>query len=319
MTTFNISYRTTDFFYNSIDINGRGVIDTFPFNLSNVIVWASEVTRKDISNFSNATNIFDLSLSNVIIDPKNDFVNTFLPGNIVFNNNFLSSQISIESQVKPKKKLSTEAKIEFDKNGLKKQTNVKNPDGGTSTIYGDAEFQRCNVREVCTIKHLHFSCSTQSVDGDCNCVCTGPAVYDNTPHSHCTTFTNDIKDPEQAIVQAYKQKSGLANWATTYVRNEYKSGSVKIEGNNAFIPYSNIYDLSNNSYLIRQLIYDYYVEVNKNKKYMEKLSNQINIYSKNKIAAMDSSVIYKTNYVNVFNIISGIFIVSGYIYINAIK
>jgi hypothetical protein len=313
MSTYNIQYGKKDFFYNSMDINGGGVIDTFPFDVSYVTIWANTVTGKALANFSGAVNIFDLSLANIILNPTYDFKNSFLKGNLLFNNTFSSASIKTSSPGGGNGGAHIGNIIYGNVKG------VRNPDGGTSTVIGNPGYQRCNFREVCTIKHLHYSCTTQKNNDDCNCLCTGPPVYDDTPHSHCSTFTNDIPNAEQAVVAAYKKKSGLGSWASTY--SGTGRGAVTLDSTNGDVnvPYSNYDDLSSNDILVRTLIYDYYAEVYKNKTYMEKLSTQMDLYDTKQKATMDSSVDYKTKYLNVFNIITGILVVSGYIYVNAKK
>lgn len=319
MSTYNIQYGKKDFFYNSMDINGGGVIDTFPFSLDNVITWATTKEPSNTANFNKAVNIFDKSLANVILNQTYDFKNSFLKGNLLFNNTFSTALINTSTSGGGSGGGGVSGGTSRKYGNVK---GVRNPDGGTSTIIGDPGYQRCNFREVCTIKHLHYSCTTQKSNDDCNCLCTGPPVYDDKPHSHCSTFTNDIVNAEQAVVAAYKQKSGLGNWASTYGGTGTGTGKGPITLTTtgaANVPYSNYDDLSSNDILVRTLIYDYYAEVYKNKTYMEKLSTQMDLYDTKQKATMDSSVDYKTKYLNVFNIITGILVVSGYIYVNAKK
>jgi hypothetical protein len=321
MATYNITYGKQDFFYNSMDQNGLGVIDTFPFDVDSVITWARNVTENQEDFAYTPIDIFDVSLASVIMNSTYDFGNSFLKGNMVFNNTFNPSTVDTTSRGGSTGGLYTpdSSNPKPTMGGLPYVSGVVNPDGGTSNVIGIAKNQRCNFRPVCTIKHLHYSCTTQNVTNngrsDCNCLCTGPPVLDDSPHSHCTTFTNDIEDPKAAVYSAYTQKSGLAAWASSTTTST--NSSTTYSDPNFIVPYANYTDLSNNDGLLRQLICNYYEEVYQNKQYMQTLSAQIDTYATNNKATIDSTVNYKTNYLNLFNIVSGIFIVSGYIYVMA--
>ena len=79
--------------------------------------------------------------------------------------------------------------------------------------------------------------------------------------------------------------------------------------------YKNEATLLNNDAKIRELVYQYYIEVNKNIQLQKTLHNNNNKDVTMSQTMMDANVQYKSQYLNVFNIVAGIFCVSGYIYI----
>jgi hypothetical protein len=86
--TFTVEYKSGDFFYNTVATEQNShLLATFPFTKEKVMKWANEVAKPN-PPITSINNIFDPKISKIILNPDYDFKNTFLPGNIVFNNNF---------------------------------------------------------------------------------------------------------------------------------------------------------------------------------------------------------------------------------------
>jgi hypothetical protein len=86
--TFTIEYKNGDFFYNTIDSRKNGnLLATFPFEKEKVLAWANAVATPE-PPIANIDHIFDPKITQIILNSEYDFQNTFLPGNIRFNDNF---------------------------------------------------------------------------------------------------------------------------------------------------------------------------------------------------------------------------------------
>jgi hypothetical protein len=72
--------------------------------------------------------------------------------------------------------------------------------------------------------------------------------------------------------------------------------------------------LNQTNTLIKEAIYLYYLAVNKNFIYKDALENNKNLYNTTNQSLSDSTVKYKNQYLNMFNLLSGIIIAGGYIY-----
>lgn len=86
--TFTLQYKPSDFFYNIVDTGKNAdLLASFPFNEKKLIVWANKVANPE-PPITSISDIFDPQISSIILNPTYDFKNTFLPGNMVFNDNF---------------------------------------------------------------------------------------------------------------------------------------------------------------------------------------------------------------------------------------
>ena len=86
--TYTIEYKNGDFFYNTVATEQNdALLATFPFTKEKVMKWANDVAKPQ-PPITSITNIFDPQISKIILNPNYNFQKTFLPGNIVFNNNF---------------------------------------------------------------------------------------------------------------------------------------------------------------------------------------------------------------------------------------
>ena len=198
--TFTIEYKNGDFFYNTIDTEkNASLLATFPFDTEKVRVWANDVAKPE-PPIESITSIFDPQISQIILNPDYDFQNTFLPGNIVFNNNF--NQLTFDLMNPPKSTTERSAVIsgnimlmpgqgpptvlavnpgesskinwkqdnmnswqsDFDINAkLSQNIPFTDIDGGQSTIIMTTNNPRCKYRKTCSMKHWHYSgkCTTQ--------------------------------------------------------------------------------------------------------------------------------------------------------------
>jgi hypothetical protein len=313
MTTYPINYEDTGFF--SSDPN---VIATIPFSLSAAIEWAKKAEQRPLteSDAGKIGDIFDSKLSIVITNPgnKTDFIDNFLLNNLYLNEDFGAISVSTGSIV-PSNYRPGQVTI---RGYTYKGTLITSSNRSTSYLLGTPSYQRVVYQPVCTINHLHFpdGCNVVEVtssadDSYFKCSCNGTPVFNSEPHSHCQSFTNSATDPETAINLAYSNKGGV-NSRMSYSRTS-GSGS-EVTGDTFPVNYANKDDLENTDRLIREAIYLYYCAVNQNIIYKNQLKDNKKIADTANQALMDSTVKYKTQYLNVFNLLSGIMIAGVYIY-----
>jgi hypothetical protein len=228
-------------------------------------------------------------------------------------------------------------------------------DGGESTIIMTTENPRCKFRKTCTINHWHYSgaCKTQIITGanggtSCKCICTGVPVFNNAPHSHCDAYTinpdgtvlsatGDTTAPTGiglvAAIQGMKMNL-TANFPqspffednnenssfSSYFRGSNKrsntiGGQGGVGGSDVSMPFGNSSKLDQNAATIRNLIYDYYYQVNENIKLQTTIQDKGNKDITSQQILSDANTEYRKGYLNVFNIIVGIFGTGGYIYL----
>ena len=191
---------------------------------------------------------------------------------------------------------------------------------------------RCKyTKNKCTMQHWHYkSCTTQTFynpDGTsyCRCVCKGPSVMDNSPHDHCSPYAvknvtnnNNIDtdtDTDTDKITLTNSISQLISDIKVSVKAARNDGVGKGVKSNFGFDYNNINDLKKNDLEIRTLLYNYYYELNRNIELRDLIIQNNSIDSTSKQALLDANVKYKKEYLQLFNIFSGIFFVSGYIYI----
>lgn len=357
-----MKFRQGDFFYNSLDTTKNAeLLATFPFQSSELIKWANQV--KPDANIQSITNIFDPQISGIIMNPDFDFGNTFLPGNMVFNDNFnkltfdlinlpnnltdsnkfsaingnltiipnsgRSSTLDISSgRINWRQDVTNSWKPDFKLNADVKKKDIPfiDTDGGTSYITQTTNNPRCKYRETCTLNHWHYERCTQQIirnnDGStyCKCVCSGNPVFSNVPHSHCDSYDLNADGSASGPTGKQNQPNNLAllqmikgikmNLTGNFPKPQYGTA-----GGNLNMAYKNEPVLLNNDMKIRELIHRYYMEVHKNIQLQKTLHNNNNKDVTMSQTMMDANVQYKSQYLNVFNIVAGIFCVSGYIYI----
>lgn len=187
---------------------------------------------------------------------------------------------------------------------------------------------RCKYTKTkCTMQHWHYkSCTTQTFynpDGTsyCRCVCKGPPVMDNSPHDHCSPYavknaTNDNNNnTDTEKITLTNSISRLISDIKVSVKAARNDGVGKGVKSNFDFDYNHIDDLKKNDLEIRTLLHDYYHELNRNIELRNLIIQNNSIDSTSKQALLDANVKYKKEYLQLFNIFSGIFFVSGYIYI----
>jgi hypothetical protein len=377
-STISLKYKPNDFFYNVGDpTQNADLIASFPFQKEKVVEWANRVANLEPPLISDTIiDIFDPKISLVILNADYDFKNSFLPGNMVFNDKFDTltmnltgiSTSNISNKISPQsalitgnivlKPISTNDKPttleinsgvtsninwkrdetnawqpDFDINaGLSQQIPFTDIDGGKSTLIMTSGNPRCKYRGVCTMKHWYYSggCTTNIVEegGKTRCVCNclgTPVLGKGEAHSHCDPYTinenGSVSTPQGpvtpptglglvAAIQGIKM-----NLKASFPPSQFFDTATDGIGGNISLPFSNTEQLLQNSQAIRELVFDYYSAVNENitlqKTILEKGSKDIT----SKQALKDANVHYKTEYLNVFNIITGIAGAAGYIFL----
>jgi hypothetical protein len=204
-------------------------------------------------------------------------------------------------------------------------------DGVKTYITNHTTNPRCKYTKKdnqCTKDHWHYqSCTTQTFynpDGTsyCRCVCKGPSVKNATPHDHCSPYvvkdkTDDIKnydDTEKKEILTKTISELITDIKVSVKPAKNDSVATGVQTNFDF-EYNRKPDLSNNDLEIRTLLYNYYYELNRNIELRDLIIQNDSIDSTSKQALLDANVKYKKEYLQLFNIFSGIFFVSGYIYI----
>ena len=377
--TINIKYRQGDFFYNTADKSKNAdLLKTFPFSNKSLITWANKVGKLE-KRIVSITDIFDPQVSGIILNPANDFENSFLKGNLVFNNSF--NQITFDLTNPPKS--NTEESESTDINGTvtlvssnpeigdidldinpgssiswtQDATNSWKPnvdidtvllsediplapikftdtDGGISKITMTTENPRCKYRETCTLNHWHYSgsCQTQIITNNetgstyCKCICSGVPVFDDSPHSHCDTYTVNSDGTGTTAVGTTSAPKGLGllqimdsikgiQGVKMNLSADFPQAKFGSSGGNVSLEYKNAEALKKTDEQIRHMVFQYYQKVNENIQIQKQINTNQNKDTTMSQSMVDATVQYKTEYLNVFNIVAGIFCVSGYIYI----
>ena len=101
--TYSIGFGQNDFFYS--DTNQTNLLETIPFDITKLKAWCTKFSSINITSTSPSI-VFNSEISKIIIDNSQNFINTYMPGNIHINNNFnnialgltASGQLGIESK-----------------------------------------------------------------------------------------------------------------------------------------------------------------------------------------------------------------------------
>jgi len=385
--SFNIGYGLNDFFYDKGNVQLK---TTLPFDKGNLDAWVN--SKDSNAKVTTANNFFDIKITKVVFNNKDDFINKYLPGNILitgannFSNNTFSnfdartSNVTIVSNTngsydrkyaleKGNITLSTNNSskpiiYDFSLNEIGQSSITYKGDGsidvdssiqnGSSTNMAEEEITepglssgvktyitnhttnpRCKYTKKdnrCIKDHWHYqSCTTQTFynpDGTsyCKCVCKGPSVKNANPHDHCSPYvmkeqtnnsndaiTNtDIENKKITLTNSISQLISDIKVSVKPARNDSVATGVQTNFN---FEYNRKQELSNNDLVIRTLLYNYYYELNRNIELRDSIIQNDSIDSTSKQALLDANVKYKKEYLQLFNIFSGIFFVSGYIYI----
>lgn len=208
---------------------------------------------------------------------------------------------------------------------------VTNPDGTPQeiTVSANTRNPRCKFVNNCTENHAHYeSCKTiikvdKAGQSYCECQCSGVLKADNTPHSHC----NSVDINENGT-----NTGGLTTgWVTNYLKDTILMnvisnikmnltatlmGSNSNIGGNLFADYTKSDSLKNTDLKIRNAMYDYYAEVIKNRNLQADIMDKQTFNNTANLISQDATQNYRKQYLELFNVTTGIFLASAYIYIS---
>ena len=218
---------------------------------------------------------------------------------------------------------------------------VNNPAGKILLIASDIN-PRCKFQPTCTINHEHYAkCKTQLFSDKngktyCKCVCSGPISTDGKEHQHCSPY--NVKNPgdpgyDEKIDGGYNDFMGFTGDGNNLTYSSFNNSvsNLKVELNGMFPAIKGdaasmiaSYGDADNTNIeidknIRATVYDYYLEVYENKRLQKILLSNSSFDSTAMQSMKDANMAYKVKYLELFNIVSGIIMASGYIYIFAKK
>lgn len=365
--TYDIKFREGDFFYNTVKPNentNSDLLQTFPFKKSDVVKWANKVAKPSVPIVSESIDdIFDPQISDIIMNPEYDFANSFLKGNMVFNDQFnqiafdltnppansqldkknlaISGNISIASKnseipsldissgnINWSQDVTNSWQPNFDIDAkLSKDIPFIDTDGGKSYVTVTTKNPRCKYRKDCTINHLHYAGGCEQIittdpngDSICKCKCWGEQVASSDPHFHCEEYnvnpdgtgTNpDGTVTAPAGLGLLQMIQGIKlNLTAQFDKPKFGAAGEKVT-----LDYDDIDTLEENNKKIRDMVLEYYKQVYENIQIQKEIKVASNKDGTMSQSMMDATAQYKSEYLNVFNIIVGVFCVSGYIYI----
>ena len=214
-------------------------------------------------------------------------------------------------------------------------------EGGKIVLVASDINPRCKFQPSCTINHEHYAkCKTQIFSDKegktyCKCVCSGPISTDAKPHQHCSPY--NVKSPDdpgydEKIDGGYNSHMGFSGQGNNLAYSNFK-GSIdnmelelngmfpKITGDAVVMPgnYGNPDKNTAADKTIRETVYEYYMAVAENKKLQNTLLSNSSFDSTAVQSMKDAHMAYKVKYLELFNIVSGIIMASGYIYLFAKK
>lgn len=302
----------TNYLPGNITINGTNNFSDFNIRKTDLNNPANSITENSyaleqgniVLNPSTSAITYDFTLNDISkssIDYKTD-------GNMHISSSYVNNQSNVEKTIS-----------ESDANNNQM----------TSKITNNSANPRCKYRNNCTTDHWHYkSCETQTyhnLDGTtyCRCVCKGPRVKNSDDHSHCSPYDVNYNDTTTGgnSNKLSTDTDVLENAVSKLIKDIKISVKPKLPsysggGTSTFdFAYNNINDLNGNDLKIRTLLYDYYFELNRNIQLRDLIIKNDSIDSTAKQALLDANVKYKKEYLQLFNIFSGIFFVSAYIYL----
>jgi hypothetical protein len=204
-------------------------------------------------------------------------------------------------------------------------------DGSTQqvTVSANTRNPRCKFVNNCREKHEHStSCRTVTMtdasgQSFCQCVCDVKIVNDDNPHTHCDPI--NIEDTaknglEKTWVDKYIAHTTLTsllkditmNLKANFLNN---SAATAIDGS-LFANYKDSDQLKNTDLEIRKTLYDYYAEIIKNRDLQANLMDNKTFNNTAKLISHDATQSYRKQYLELFNVTTGIFLASSYIYIS---
>lgn len=294
--------------------------DFFPFEKNSFIDWVNDIsnqnmtfTTDDIFNKELIEVVFgtvdisnNISFDTSTINTDHPLVKACIDGDVTVSCAYYESSVSAYN---------TNADKTFhDVSGIDPNNIIYNKDNGITTVtYGGSTYEygtqggTCALHTNCTGDHLHYNnCALQTIknaDGEsmCKCVCDGGIkLSDGTSHTHCGTLSKIKEDNDTEEKLVFTTGGGTGETITyTYTdpNEEPTTDTVGIAGQTRDELY---------------IIYvKYYFELYRNK-FLN--SNMNRNFDTSKKAVNDATTKYKREYVLLYDYITGIFFVSGFIY-----
>lgn len=296
--------------------------DFFPFEKNSFINWANlgrdddeKFTTDDIFNKELIKVVFDVDFSNndisfntSTIDTDHALVKACINGTVNVSCAYYESSVSAYNTSANDTTFSNVTGIDPNNISYNKENGITTVTYGGSTYEYGTHGGTCALHKNCTGNHLHYNnCALQTIknaDGDsmCKCVCDGGIkLGDGTSHTHCGTLSKITEDGTDKLV--FTTGGGTGETITnTYTDSnstpiEVKTDTVGIAG-----------QTSQELYIIYA---KYYFELYRNK-FLN--SNMNRNFDTSKKAVNDATTKYKREYVLLYDYITGIFFVSGFIY-----
>jgi hypothetical protein len=209
---------------------------------------------------------------------------------------------------------------------------IKNPDGTERkvTVSADTRNPRCKFVNNCTEYHEHRDCRTVTkIDADgqsyCECECSTVIVTDANPHTHCDTI-NIENTANNGLDKTWVDKYIADTTLTSVLKditmnlkadflNTSNSAATAIDGN-LVANYTQLTDLKKTDLEIRETLYNYYAEIIKNRNLQTNLMDNKTFNNTAKLISHDATQNYRKQYLELFNVTTGIFLASAYIYIS---
>jgi hypothetical protein len=198
------------------------------------------------------------------------------------------------------------------------------------TVSADTRNPRCKFVNNCTVYHEHRDCRTVTkIDADgqsyCECECSTVIVTDDNPHTHCDTInientaTNGLDDSWVKKYMADTTLTSVLKDITMNLKADFlntsNSAATAIDGN-LVANYTQLTDLTKTDLAIRETLYDYYAEIIKNRELQTNLMDNKTFNNTAKLISHDATQNYRKQYLELFNVTTGIFLASAYIYIS---
>lgn len=293
--------------------------DFFPFEKNSFINWVNDTYRNkkfttdDIFNKELIKVVFDADISNnkirfdtSTINKDHPLVKACMNGEVTVSCAYYESSVSAYN---------TSADTTFSTvTGIDRNNISYNQENGITTVtYGGSTYEygthggTCALHKNCTGNHLHYNnCALQTITNDagdsmCKCVCDGGIkLGDGTTHTHCGTLSKITENDTEKLV--FTTGGGTGETITnTYTDSNSEPIEVKTDTRIAGQTREELY-----------IIYaKYYYELYRNK-FLN--SNMNRTFDTSKKAVNDATTKYKREYVLLYDYITGIFFVSGFIY-----
>jgi hypothetical protein len=286
--------------------------DFFPFEKNSFIDWVNDTYRNENEKFT-TDDIFNKELIEVVfgtapptIDKEHTLVKACINGTVNVSCAYYESSVSAYN-------MSALDTTFYDVSGID-TNNISYNDGITTVTYGGSTYEygthggTCALHKNCTGTHLHYNnCALQTIknaDGDsmCKCVCDGGIkMGDGTPHTHCGTLSTITEEGTVKLV--FTTGGGTGEKITNPGTVQETTGGAAGAGAGAGAGQTR-----EELYIIYA---KYYYELYRNK-FLN--SNMNRTFDTSKKAVNDATTKYKREYVLLYDYITGIFLVSGFIY-----